>query len=102
MYVACFGCESPRDCHIILTIICALGDVHAVLHQQVEDVPQDADAVLAVHFDTHEEARKVGRRRVFLSLGADSRQDYVTAREHFTAQDNDEPGYRNEYFTKKR
>jgi hypothetical protein len=53
-----------------------------------------------VHFNTHEKARKVGRRRVFLPLGADSRQDYVTAREHFTAQDNDEPGYRNEYFTK--
>ncbi|MNH11441.1 hypothetical protein D3C79_709550 [compost metagenome] len=30
------------------------GDVDAVLHQQVEDVAQNADAVLAMHFDTHE------------------------------------------------
>ncbi|MES0857887.1 hypothetical protein ABS784_17315, partial [Geobacillus sp. G4] len=72
----------------------------AVLHQQVEDVPQDADAVLAVHFDTHEKARKVGRRRVFLPLGADSRQDYVTVRALFTAQDTEDPHDRNEYFTK--
>ncbi|MNE58157.1 hypothetical protein D3C80_1531710 [compost metagenome] len=28
--------------------------VDAVLHQQVEDVAKDADAVLAMHFDTHE------------------------------------------------
>ena len=48
----------------MLTADFALGDVDAVLHQQVEDVPQDADAVLAVHFDTHGKTRK-GRRRVF-------------------------------------
>jgi hypothetical protein len=53
-----------------------------------------------VHFDTHEKARKVGRRRVFLPLGADSRQDYVTARALFTAQDTDQAHSRNEYFTK--
>jgi hypothetical protein len=43
---------------------------------------------------------KVGRRRVFLSLGADSRQDYVTAYVLFTAQRRDEPHKRNDYFTK--
>lgn len=37
----------------------ALGHVDPVLHQQVEDVPQDADAVLAMHFDTHVKARFV-------------------------------------------
>ena len=31
--------------------------VDAVLDQQVEDVPQDANAILAVHFDTHEGSR---------------------------------------------
>ncbi|MDT4857995.1 hypothetical protein FQZ97_924410 [compost metagenome] len=31
----------------------AAGDVDAVVDQQVEDVAQDADAVLAVDFDTH-------------------------------------------------
>jgi hypothetical protein len=41
----------------------------------------------------------VGRRRVFLPLGADSRQDYVTERALFTAQDTEEPSDRNEYFT---
>ena len=30
--------------------------VDAVFHQQVEDVPQDADAVLTMHFDTHGKA----------------------------------------------
>ncbi|KAI3483903.1 hypothetical protein L1887_53138 [Cichorium endivia] len=42
----------------VLATDLALGDVDAVLHQQVEDVPQDADAVLAMHFDTHGKARK--------------------------------------------
>ncbi|MNI11006.1 hypothetical protein D3C73_641360 [compost metagenome] len=32
-------------------------DVDAVLHQQIENVTQDADAVLAVDFDTHIKAR---------------------------------------------
>ncbi len=36
----------------------APGHVDTVIHQQVEDVAKDADAVLAVHFDTHEKARK--------------------------------------------
>ncbi|MNJ03661.1 hypothetical protein D3C73_1640750 [compost metagenome] len=31
--------------------------VDTVLHQQVEDVAKDADAVLAMHFDTHESSR---------------------------------------------
>ncbi|MCY1422053.1 hypothetical protein D9M71_377220 [compost metagenome] len=31
--------------------------VDAVLHQQVEDVAQDANAVLAMDFDTHEGSR---------------------------------------------
>jgi hypothetical protein len=53
-----------------------------------------------VHFDTHEKARKVGRRRVFLSLGADSRQDYVTAWGLFPAQYANQSHFRNEYFTK--
>ena len=44
----------------MLTTELALGDVYAVLHQQIENVPQYADAVLAVHFDTHERARKSG------------------------------------------
>ncbi len=44
----------------VLATDLALGNVHAVLHQQVEDVPQDADAVLAMHFDTHEKARRGG------------------------------------------
>ena len=35
----------------------APGHVDPVLHQQVEDVAQDADAILAVDFDTHEKAR---------------------------------------------
>jgi hypothetical protein len=52
-----------------------------------------------VHFDTHEKARKVGRRRVFLPLSADSRQDYVTACVLFPAQSNDERHKRNENFT---
>jgi hypothetical protein len=44
----------------------------------------------------------MGRRRVFLSLGADSRQDYVTACELFTARRGDGLQKRNEYFTKSR
>jgi hypothetical protein len=52
-----------------------------------------------MHFDTHEEARKVDRRRVFLSLGADSRQDYVTVPGDFPAQHHGHPPKRNEYFT---
>ncbi|CRM85370.1 hypothetical protein [Pseudomonas sp. 22 E 5] len=77
----------------------AFGDVDAVLHQQVENVPQDADTVLAVHFNTHEKAQMVGKRRGFLPLSADSRQDYVTACDLFTAQDTDRSAYRNENFT---
>ncbi|MCY1420654.1 hypothetical protein D9M71_362810 [compost metagenome] len=34
------------------------GHVDPVLHQQVENVAQDADAVLAVDFDTHEKGLK--------------------------------------------
>ena len=41
----------------------------------------------------------MGRRRVFLPLGADSRQDYVTARVHFPAQSNEGRRKRNENFT---
>ncbi len=37
----------------MLTTHLAAGDVDAVLDQQVENVAQDADAVLAVDFDTH-------------------------------------------------
>ena len=33
----------------------ATGDVDAVVDQQVENVAQDADAVLAVDFDAHAE-----------------------------------------------
>lgn len=46
------------------------------------------------------EARKEGRRRVFLSLGAESRQDYVTAGLLFPAQHHEQTPDRNEYFTK--
>jgi hypothetical protein len=42
----------------------------------------------------------MGRRRVFLPLGADSRQDYVTVCVPFPAQCRDEPHIRNDYFTK--
>jgi hypothetical protein len=41
----------------MVTADLAAQHVDAVLHQQVEDVAQDADAVLAVHFDTHESSR---------------------------------------------
>ncbi|SDO89825.1 hypothetical protein SAMN04490184_1749 [Pseudomonas extremorientalis] len=41
----------------------------------------------------------MGKRRVFLSLGADSRQDYVTGGVTFPAQCNGQPHKRNEYFT---
>ena len=41
----------------MLTAHFAAGDVDPVVHQQVEDVAQDADAVLAVDFDAHEKAR---------------------------------------------
>ncbi|MNF45896.1 hypothetical protein D3C84_270430 [compost metagenome] len=36
----------------------ATGHVDAVLHQQVEDIPKDADAVLAMDFDAHGEAHR--------------------------------------------
>jgi hypothetical protein len=42
----------------------------------------------------------MGGRRVFLSLLADSRQDYVTARTVFPAHCGDHVRKRNEYFTK--
>jgi hypothetical protein len=48
----------------MLTAHLAARDVDAVLHQQVENVAQDADAVLAVHFDTHERPEEA---RAFLS-----------------------------------
>ncbi len=38
----------------MLTAHFAAGDVDAVSHQQLEDVAQDTDAVLAMDFDTHE------------------------------------------------
>lgn len=37
----------------MLTTDLAASDVDPVFHQQVENVAQDADAVLAVDFDTH-------------------------------------------------
>jgi hypothetical protein len=37
----------------MLTADLAARDVDPVFHQQVENVAQDADAVLAVGFDTH-------------------------------------------------
>ncbi|MNZ49352.1 hypothetical protein D3C78_671180 [compost metagenome] len=49
----------------------AAGDVDAVLDQQVENVAQDADAVLAMHFNTHEMSYKkvwyAARRAFFYS-----------------------------------
>ncbi|VVO40696.1 hypothetical protein PS691_05713 [Pseudomonas fluorescens] len=42
----------------------AAGDVDPVLHQQVENVAQDTDAVLAVDFDAHIKVRNfIGRSR---------------------------------------
>ncbi|MNN25453.1 hypothetical protein D3C81_1389260 [compost metagenome] len=42
----------------VLTPHFTTGHVDPVLHQQVENVAQDADAVLAVDFDTHIKTRK--------------------------------------------
>jgi hypothetical protein len=41
----------------MITAHLAAQHVDAVLHQQVEDVAQDANAVLAMDFDTHEGSR---------------------------------------------
>jgi hypothetical protein len=43
----------------MLTAHLTAGHVDPVLHQQIEYVAQDADAVLAVDFDTHEKAQTV-------------------------------------------
>src|SRR3989338_8454207 len=53
----------------LLTTNFATGDVDAVFDQQVEDVAQDANSVLAVDFDTH------GRALIWLLIRAVARKN---------------------------
>ena len=70
----------------LITADLAAGHVDAVVHQQVENVAKNADAVLAMHFDTHGKARKRAmaeaprprRSGHFFQYAAVSRKDYVT------------------------
>ncbi|MNQ70262.1 hypothetical protein D3C85_848940 [compost metagenome] len=57
----------------MLTADLAASDVDPVLHQQVEDVTQNADAVLAMDFDTHIKARTRKNTACGVDFSADAR-----------------------------
>ncbi|MCY1247911.1 hypothetical protein D9M72_612870 [compost metagenome] len=69
----------------VLTTHLPTGNVDAVLHQEVENVPKDTDAVLAMDFDAHGKAHDADGRRSgrvtlanYLLRRTNTWQEYVT------------------------